>query len=171
MKRKTIAVWAAAAGGAICLTALSSAYAADQGASADDDRWLTAEETLAEFRQIGATSDLTLPEGVDWPRDAPPELNDKEALFEVGYADMIENMYWLCAWEDNLVATEGSKTRENALGLNALSSFPKSEWFLTADVDPEGLWKAKILEPALAGDLTGVKGDLASCDYFYGRQR
>lgn len=169
MKKKTAAAWASVLAVGIVIGAISGANATES--KTVPEGFLTADQTLAEFHSFEKTTDLALPDGVDWPRTPPAELNDTEGAFELGFTDTAENLYWLCAWEDTLVVSTASRNSQGAQkGADAMKSFPKSKWFTKNFVDPYGSWKKDVLEPALAGDLTGVNTELESCGYFYANQ-
>lgn len=172
MKKKTIALWAAAVAGSICLSALSGAYAAEAAkANGPATEWRTAEQTLAEFKEIEQTTQLALPDGVAWPHIPPADLSDTEGLFEVGYIESTTNLYWLCAWEEALVEADAvADARGASNGRAAIASFAQSKWFVENDVDPNGFWRDKVLKTALKGDLSGVKAEVANCGYFHQNQ-
>lgn len=166
MKKKTIAVWATAFAAALGLGAISAAAAAESPTTAPPPGFLSSEETLAEFDNIDSVTDLVLPEGRAWPHIPPAEFGDTEGAFQVGYVESVAKLYWLCAWEDALVdATDAGNAERANHGRSVIASFAKGKWFSQV-VDPEGEWRDLVLKPALAGDLTGVKADLAACGYY-----
>jgi len=171
MKKKTLAAVAIATTALICFGAFSGAYAAENTIQPPPG-FLTAEQTLAEFSQMGTSSGLTLPEGVKWPQTPPPALKDTEGAFQVGYVKSVAKLYWLCAWEETIVDAAATRNvQSQSEGRGKLESFAKSTWFTQNDVDPDGVWRETVLKPALSGDLSGVVEELASCGYFHANQK
>lgn len=169
MKNKTKAVWGVALVAGLTVGAISGANAAQVSSGAQiPEGFLSADETITVFNDIDQITDLTLPEGIGWPTVVPKELNEKDTVFEIGYIETTAHLYWLCAWESALVAAPAARGAEGeSEELAAVADFTETEWAAESFEDPEGAWTEDVLEPALAGDLSGVEQDFASsCGYY-----
>lgn len=107
-----------------------------------------------------------LPDGVDWPTLLPEQFNSPDSRLQDGVPEVILAQYWLCAWENETL-------RHFAAGENTETAFAYVQSFTTLQayqrsfVDPENGWIRDVVEPARAGDFTGMQADFNnSCGYF-----
>jgi hypothetical protein len=156
VRRKLLAVGVIAIGSLV-------GFAATQTAIAETPKTQVESQVEAAADWAPATKELNfaLPPGVDWPTTAPQILREFEA-YEDGFADGLAALYWMCAWETQLLASASASDPAGVdSALSKLQSFARSA--VAAELlEGVGVWSTNVLVPAAAGDLKPLTEDAST---------
>jgi hypothetical protein len=114
-----------------------------------------------------------LPQGVSWPESLPAPFLEDGVGMQANVPRAVASLYWKCAWEDSYIAASRSGDADSAkAALGQLSGYVDLPFYKEQVEDPDGLWSKLILEPAQAGDASGVVADFsAGCEWYAGNQK
>jgi hypothetical protein len=166
-------------GVAVCSVGVLVASMTATAASADPDignssgNAISAKVAPDVFLSAQAEFPEALPDGVSWPDTLPPEFLEDGVAMQANVPRAIASIYWRCAWEDSYIAASRSGNADSAkAALGQLSGYVDLPFYREQVEDPDGLWSKLILEPALAGDDSGVVADFsAGCEWYAGNQK
>lgn len=113
------------------------------------------EKMDAEFQK--AKQDLQLPTGVTWPARA----NDvPETIYEKNYGVTEAQLFWLCAWEKDLVAASSRDPARYEAALRQLDHL-ENTWLYQHGVEPSlRQLLADSIERAEQGDVSLIQQDV-----------
>ncbi len=133
--------------------------------SVPGDQLLTGDQTEQALVEGTSTVSLELPAGVAWPDTVPDFMQDPDATYEEGVVTAVTTFYWLCSWEGEYLSAvdEGDQASAGA-ALEEVGTFPRTEFFLKQFADPQDGWRKEILNPALAGDPSGIRAQFGAGD-------
>jgi hypothetical protein len=127
----------------------------DSEVTGSDDRLLTYEEMVEEYRAKVSEYPFPLPEGVSFPER--PREPDEPTLYEPGNGIVQADSYWECAWirEWLLHRTEEPGRAEAAMAW--LDRSVETEFRQRFVVSDPAIWTEEILGRAKLGDPTHLR--------------
>jgi hypothetical protein len=110
----------------------------------------------AEFQTAKQT--LQLPSGVDWPAHAEYQ---PDAQYERYYGQTQGELYWLCAWEKELVSASGQDARRHDEAMRQLEQLRKTRLYQHSAEPKLRRLMSDSLDAAQKGDISLIQQDVA----------
>lgn len=159
----------------IVVFSISTAHAdVDAGMSSDTGSLVSSTVALDPLKDQASSFEGPLPQGVKWNESLGIEepTGGVSVRVEPSFVQSTMATYWLCAWEDSLVSTTNMGDVVGAeKALSMVDSFTSLKVYQENFIDPNAGWRRTVADPALHGDLAGVKAELASsCTVYFEEQ-
>lgn len=154
---------------------VSTAHAdVNTGMPIDTNSVVSGTVALDLLKDQASSFEAPLPQGVKWNNSLGIEepTDGVSVRVEPSFVQSTMATYWLCAWEDSLVSTSKMGDVVGAeRALSMVNSFTSLDVYQKNFIDPNAGWRRTVADPALHGDLAGVKAELASgCTLYFEEQ-
>ncbi len=122
---------------------------------------VTTGEPYAEYLSEIEAIEAPLPRGAEYPEGVPEALDPRDGVPRVikpGGGRVVAQFTWLCAWESEYLAAVAAGDPEREAQAEAMLITWSTSAFYKGS-DSTGAWVRTILDPALAGDRSGIERD------------